>query len=57
MDFLNMDLPPEDENSNKFEGLNNWFDFMNRQLEKIEKSQQTYEINNLLNENGIESIK
>lgn len=57
MDFLNMNLPPEnDKNKNNPERLNSWFDFMNNQMEKIEESNQKWQINNLLIDNDIEII-
>lgn len=58
MDFLNMNLPPEDnKNKNKPERLNSFFDFMNNQLERIEESNQKHKINNLLIDNDIEIIQ
>ena len=57
MDFLNMNLPPEDESSNKFPKLGTWFDFMNEQFEKIEESQQKGKINNMLIDNDIDLIE
>jgi hypothetical protein len=56
MDFLNMNLPPENEN-NKFPKLDSWFDFMNEQMEKIEESHQKGKINNLLIDNDIALIE
>ena len=62
MDFLNMNLPPEDDkNKNNPERLNSWFDFMNNQIEKIgekiEENHQKHKINNLLIDNDIEIIQ
>ena len=54
MDFLNMNLPPEENEHNKFPKLDSWFDFMNKQMEKIEESQQNAKINNLLIDNNID---
>ena len=51
MNFLNMNLPPEENGKNK--NLNSWFDFMNDQLEKIEESNHKQKINNLLSDNDI----
>lgn len=56
MDFLNMNLPPENEN-NKFSKLDSWFDFMNQQMEKIEESHQKGKINNMLIDNDIQMIE
>lgn len=55
MDFLNMNLPPE-ENENKFPKLDAWFDFMNEQMEKIEESTQKGKINSMLLDSDIEMI-
>jgi hypothetical protein len=57
MDFLNMNLPPEDENSNKFPKLDTWFYFMNEQMEELEKVQQKGRINSLLFDNDIDLIE
>ena len=57
MDFLNMNLPPEDESGNKFPKLDAWFDFMNKQMEKIEESHQKGKINSMLLDNDIEMIE
>lgn len=57
MDFLNMNLPPEDENSNRFPKLDAWFDFMNKQMEQLEKVQQKGSINSLLFDNDIDMIE
>lgn len=54
MDFLNMNLPPE-ENENK--NINDWFDFMNTQLNKIEKNAEKCKINSLLIDNDIDIIE
>lgn len=56
MDFLNMQLPEENEN-NKFPKLDSWFDFMNQQMEKIEEAYQKGKINNLLIDNDIDLIE
>jgi len=56
MDFLNMNLPPEDENT-KFPKLDAWFDFMNKQMEKIEEAHQKGKINSLLIDNDIDLIE
>ena len=55
MDFLNMQLPDENEN-NKFQKLDSWFDFMNDQLNKIEEIHNTSKINSLLIDNDIDLI-
>lgn len=57
MDFLNMNLPPEENENNKFPKLDSWFDFMNNQMKKIEESDQKYKINNLLTDNEIDLIQ
>lgn len=57
MDFLNMNLPPEENNNNKFPKLDSWFDFMNEQMEKIEEIHNKGKINNLLSDNDIELIE
>jgi len=51
MNFLNMNLPPEENNKNK--NLNSWFDFMNDQMNKIEESNHKQKVNNLLSDNDI----
>lgn len=56
MDFLNMQLPEENEN-NKFPKLDSWFDFMNDQFKKIEESNEKSKINNLLIDNDINLIE
>ena len=57
MDFLNMNLPPEENENNKFPKLESWFDFMNTQMDKIESNQQKGKINDLLIDNDIDLIK
>ena len=56
MDFLNMNLPPEENENNKFPKLDSWFDFMNNQMKKIEESHQKGKINNILIDNDIDLI-
>jgi len=53
MDFLNMNLPPEENENNN---IDDWFNFMNTQLNKIEKNVQKCEINSLLIDNDIDII-
>ena len=49
--------PPEDDkDKSRFENIENWFDFMNHQFEKIEESHQKGKINNLLIDNDIDLI-
>lgn len=57
MDFLNMQLPPEENENNKFPKLDAWFDFMNKQMQKIEESHQKGKINSMLLDNDIEMIE
>lgn len=57
MDFLNMQLPEDDKNKANFENINNWFDFMNKQFEKIEEVNEKSKINNLLIDNDIDLIE
>ncbi|NQW36870.1 MAG: hypothetical protein HQ471_07695 [Flavobacteriales bacterium] len=47
---------PSKKDEEKFEKLGDWFDFMNKQFEKIEESDRKYKINNLLIDNDIDSI-
>lgn len=56
MDFLNMNLPPEENENNKFPKLDAWFDFMNNQMNKIEETQQKVKINDILSDNDIKNI-
>lgn len=57
MDFLKMQLPPEDDkNKSNFENINNWFDFMNEQIEKLEQVRDKGKINSLLFDNDIDMI-
>ena len=44
MDIFNLNLPEENEND-KFPKLDAWFDFMNDQMHKIEKSQHRSSLN------------
>jgi len=55
MDFLSMNLPPEENDKDK--NLDYFFDFMNNQMKKIEESDQKYKINNLLLGNDITPCK
>lgn len=57
MDFLKMQLPEDDKNKSNFENINNWFDFMNEQFEKIEESNQKYKVNSVLLDNDIDLIE
>tara|TARA_R110002012_G_scaffold199536_1_gene368550 strand:- start:181 stop:354 length:174 start_codon:yes stop_codon:yes gene_type:complete len=57
MDFLNMNLPSEENENNKFPKLDIWFDFMNTQLNKIEKNVEKCKINSLLIDNDIDIIE
>ena len=55
MNIFDLNLP--DENDKKeFNKLGDWFAFMNKQFEKIEEGDRKYKINNLLNDNDIDSI-
>ena len=56
MNIFNLNIPSEEENE-KFPKLDSWFDFMNDQFEKIEKSHEKGKINNLLIDNDIEIIE
>ena len=40
----------------KFDKLNEWFDFMNGQFKKIEESNNKSKLNSVLFDNDIESI-
>lgn len=44
-------------NKNKYPKLDNWFNFMHQQFEKIEESNKKYKINNLLIDNDIDLIE
>ena len=55
MNIFDLNLPEENEND-KFPKLDNWFDMMNEQFEKIEESHNKGKINSLLFDEGIESI-
>lgn len=57
MDFLNMNLPPEENENNKFPKLDSWFDFMNDQMEKLEQVRHKGKINSLLFDNDIDMIE
>jgi hypothetical protein len=57
MDFLNMNLPPEENENNKFPKLDSWFDFMNDQIEKLEQVRDKGKINSLLFDNDIDIIE
>lgn len=57
MDIFNLNLPPKENDDNKFPKLDSWFDFMNQQMEKLEETRQKGEINNLLIDNDIELIE
>ena len=52
MDFLNMNLPPEENENNKFNKLDGWFDFMNNQM-KMEEVQHEIKLNKILTDNDI----
>jgi len=56
MDIFNLQLPDENENE-KFNKLDSWFDFMNNQFGKLEETREKSEINNLLIDNDIDLIK
>tara|TARA_R110000851_G_scaffold308703_1_gene467717 strand:- start:57 stop:227 length:171 start_codon:yes stop_codon:yes gene_type:complete len=47
---------PEENKKDKFPELEKWFDFMNDQLEGLEKNHEKREINNLLIDNDIETV-
>lgn len=57
MDFLNMNLPPEENENNKFPKLDSWFDFMNDQMKKLEQVRDKGKINSLLFDNDIDMIE
>jgi hypothetical protein len=57
MDIFNLNLPPEENNKDKFPKLDSWFDFMNDQFKKIEESHEKSKINNLLIDNNIDLIE
>jgi len=57
MDFLNMNLPPEENENNKFSKLDSWFDFMNDQMEEMKEANEKGKINSLLFDNDIEMIE
>ncbi|MGR3218483.1 MAG: hypothetical protein ACUZ8H_01515 [Candidatus Anammoxibacter sp.] len=40
MDIFNINLPPEENDKDKFPKLDSWFDFMNDQFKKIEESHE-----------------
>lgn len=42
------------ENENK---LNEWFSFMDRQMDKLKKSNEIFRLNNILIDNDIEPIE
>ena len=44
-------------NKDKYPKLDNWFNFMDQQFEKIEESNNKRNINNLLIDNDIDIIK
>ena len=53
MDFLNMNLLPEENENNKFNKLDGWFDFMNNQMKKMEEVQHEIKLNKILTDNDI----
>ena len=58
MDFLNMNINPEEGNNSedKYPKLEAWFDFMNNQMEKLERVREVGKINSILIDNDIELI-
>lgn len=57
MDFLNMDLPPEEEDKSNPLRFDAWFDFMNNQMEIVEEKIHQRKINKLLTTNGIDPLE
>ena len=53
MDIFNLNLPEEDKNKK----LGDWFDFMNNQFKKMEKSNEKTMLNDLLMDNDIDIIE
>lgn len=55
---LNTENPGEENHNGKFKKLDAWFDFMNKQLEKIEEMQKIQaKINEILFDNDIKEIQ
>lgn len=56
MDIFNLNLPPGENENDKFPKLDAWFDFINDQMQKLEKSNHNSKLNSILEDNNINTI-